>query len=156
MTDGLDQAQADLLLAVLGFVAGLRADPLLTLTDDDVADGAAAVSATLETAERGLIYEHRPQSLPAQRFVNDIKGFLAGLAAGADASAARRLEQNAAVVLRRLEQGLRGARAAGDQGPAAGLGIIGRFMAAARAAGLAAGREGKPIIETPSSLLVKP
>src|SRR6266550_3293148 len=37
------------------------------LVDDDVADAAAAVASTLETAARGVIYEHAAQSAPAQR-----------------------------------------------------------------------------------------
>ena len=37
------------------------------LIDDDVAEAAAALAATFETASRGVIYEHRPASLPAER-----------------------------------------------------------------------------------------
>ena len=35
------------------------------LVDADVADAASAVAATLETAARGVIYEHTPQGPPA-------------------------------------------------------------------------------------------
>jgi hypothetical protein len=156
MRDGLTASQSDLFLAVLSFVAGLHADPLLTLQDDDVAQGAAALSATYETADRGLIYEHRPQSLVAQRFVTDAKAFLASLVAEADAATSRRVERDAAVVLRHLESGARGARTVVDEGPATALAIIGRFIAAARAGRRAEGEAGRPRVEPPQPLLVKP
>ena len=156
MRDGLTAAQSDLFLALLSFVAGLHADPLLNLQDEDVAEGAGAMAATYETAGRGLIYEHRPQSLVAQRFVTDAKAFLASLVAEADAATARRVERDAAVVLRHLESGVRGARAVVDDGPATALGIVGRFIASARASRRADGEAGRPRVEPPQPLLVKP
>jgi hypothetical protein len=156
MRDGLTAAQSELFLALLSFVAGLHADPLLNLQDDDVADGAAALAATYETADRGLIYEHRPQSLPAQRFVTDAKAFLASLVAEADAATTRRLERDAAVVFRHLESGVRGARTVVDDGPATALGIVGRFIAAARANRREDAEAGQPRVEPPRPLLVKP
>jgi hypothetical protein len=156
MRDGLTAQQSELFLALLSFVAGLHADPLLKLQDDDVAEGAAALAATAETADRGLIYEHRPPSLVAQRFVTDAKAFLASLAAEADAATARRLERDAAVVLRHLETGVRGVRTVVDDGPATALGIIGRFIAAARASRRADGEAARPRVEPPRPLLVKP
>jgi hypothetical protein len=130
MRDGLSPAQSDLFWAVLPFVAGFQSDPLLTMSDEDVADGAAALAATYETAGRGVIYDHRPQSLLAQRFVTDLKAFLATLASRIDPEAARTLERDAVVVLRHLEQGVRKARKAVDEGPATALAIIGRVVAA--------------------------
>ncbi len=156
MRDGLTAQQSDLLLALLSFVAGLQADPLLKLQDDDVAEGAGALAATYETADRGLIYEHRPPSLVAQRFVTEAKAFLASLVAEADAGTARRVERDAAVVLRHLETGVRGARTVIDEGPATSLGIIGRFIAAARASRRTDGDAGRPRVEAPQPLLVKP
>jgi hypothetical protein len=156
MSDGLVGRQSELLMAMLSFVAGLDADPLLKLLDEDVAEGAGALAATYETAERGLIYEHHPQSLPAQRFVTDAKTFLSTLAAEADAASARRLERDAAVVLRRLEAGLRGARQVVDEGPATGLTLIGRFVAAARARSRGDGADGQPAADPPRPLLVRP
>lgn len=135
LDEGLSQPQSELLFAVLTFVAGLRADPLLGLTDSDVADGAAALAATCETAGRGVIYEHRPASIPAQRFVTDAKAFLARLVAEADAATSRRVERDTPVVFRRLEAGARGARAMAEEGPATGLEMIARFVTAARAGG---------------------
>ena len=43
------------------------------LVDDDVAEAALACAATLETAARGVIYEHAPQSLPAQTLATELR-----------------------------------------------------------------------------------
>ena len=83
MHEGLSPAQSELFWAILTFVVGFRADPLMKVVDDDLSDGAAALAATYETAGRGVIYEHRPQSLVAQRFVTDLQAFLGTLAAEA-------------------------------------------------------------------------
>jgi hypothetical protein len=156
MREGLTATQSDLFLALLSFVAGLQADPLLKIEDDGVAEGAGALAATYETSGRGLIYEHRPPSLVAQRFVTDVKAFLASLVAEADAATSRRVERDTAVVLRHLEGGVRGARAVIDDGPATALSIIGRFIAAARAGRLTDGEVGRPRVEPPQPLLIKP
>ena len=155
MRNGLTPAQSELLMALLSFVAGLHADPLLRLQDEDVAEGAGALAATYETADRGLIYEHRPNSLVAQRVVTDAKAFLASLAAEADAAGARRLERDSAVVLRHIETGVRGARAIVDEGPTTALGMVGRFIATARAGRRADDEAGRsPARETSGRVLL--
>ncbi len=154
MREGLTELQGDILMALLGLVADVQGDPLLKPTDEDVAEAAAALAATYETADKGLIYEHRPSSLLAQRLVTDIRTFLAGLAAEADAAAARRLERDSAVALRHLEAGARGARKVFDDGPATALGMIGGFVAAGRRQ-----RRREPAVaaaESDKPLLVKP
>jgi hypothetical protein len=152
LNEGLSRPQSELFFAVLTFVAGLRADPLLGLTDADVADGAAALAATYETAGRGVIYEHRPASMPAQRFVTDAKAFLARLVAEADAATSRRVERDAPVVFRRLETGVRGAREMAEEGPAAGLEMIARFVTAARTGGPAGETSGR--VKEPGRILL--
>ena len=156
MQDGLTAPQSDLLLALLSLIAGLHADPFLKLQDDDVAEGAEALAATYETADRGLIYEHRPQSLVAQRFATETKAFLASLVTKADGATARRVERDAAVVLRHLETGVREARSVVDDGPATALALIGRFIAAVRAGQRTDGEARRPLVEPPQPLLVKP
>ena len=71
--------------------------------DTDVADAAATVAATLETAGKGIIYEHQAQSLPAQRLASEIGRSVAELAQRAGAQAAR-VERDAATALRRMER----------------------------------------------------
>ena len=60
--------------------------------DADVADAAATVAATLETAGKGIIYEHQAQSLPAQRLASEIGRSVAEL--GDSARARRRRASN--------------------------------------------------------------
>jgi hypothetical protein len=154
MRDGLSSAQSDLFWAVLTFVAGFHSDPLLTMVDEDVAEGAAALAATYETATRGLIYDHRPQSLVAQRFVTDLKAFLGTLAAEADSATARTLERDAAVVLRHLERGARKAHKPVDEGPATAMAIIGRVVGAVARDQAARGDESR--VEPPRPMLIRP
>jgi hypothetical protein len=71
--------------------------------DTDVADAAATVAATLETAGKGIIYEHQAQSLPAQRLASEIGRSVAELAQRAGAQASR-VERDAATALRRMER----------------------------------------------------
>jgi len=71
--------------------------------DADVADAGASVAATLETAGKGIIYEHQAQSLPAQRVAAELGRAVADLAQQAGAQASR-VERDAAAALRRLER----------------------------------------------------
>jgi hypothetical protein len=153
MHEGLSPAQSELFWAVLTFVVGFRGDPLMKVVDDDLSDGAAALAATYETAGRGVIYEHRPQSLIAQRFVSDLRGFLGTLAAKTQVAPSQ-VERDAAVVLRRLEVGARGARRTVDEGPATALDAISRVVThAAREA--PAGTAAQPV-EPPRSTIIMP
>lgn len=80
--------------------AAADASALQPLIDADVADATESLAATYETAVRGVIYEHRPASLPAQRVVAGLKPLLdeAGKTGGTA------FERDAAVVLRRLQR----------------------------------------------------
>lgn len=123
----LSERQHHLFLVVQALI--LRHEPVgfARLIDDDVAEAAAAVAATLETSARGVIYEHAPQSLAAQRLANEIKAAIAEFAnqAGTGGSA---LEREMAVVLRRIEKGARETRAHLDGGDTAYLALIGRLL----------------------------
>lgn len=70
--------------------------------DADVADAMRALASTYETSVRGVIYEHRPASLPAQRLAAGLKPLLdeAGKSGGTS------FERDVAVVLRRIEEGI--------------------------------------------------
>lgn len=77
--------------------------------DGDVAEGVASVAATLETAGKGIIYEHRATSPPAQRIADEISAAVRDLVTRAGADGAR-LERDAAKALRALERTAREAR----------------------------------------------
>jgi hypothetical protein len=152
--EGLSARESELFWVILTFLAGMRADPVVRLADDDLAEAAGALAATYETASRGLIYEHRPQSLASQRLVTELKTFLETLVREADAAAARAVERDAAVVLRHLEKGAREVGRLVDEGPATALGIIGRVVAQAR--GRQASPADEPRIGPPQPMLIRP
>lgn len=88
------------------------------LTDADVADAAEAVAATLETAGKGIIYQHHAASMPAQRLAAVFDEAVRGVStrAGAHVSA---IQRDTSVALRQLAKGARTAAAAlsGDDAP---------------------------------------
>ncbi len=102
----LNARQSQLFFLIGSFLARYKSPELQPLIDDDVAEAAAALAATFETAARGVIYDHRPSSLPADRLANGIKALLTE-AAGNGGSA---FDRDAAVVLRRVEQAARDVR----------------------------------------------
>jgi hypothetical protein len=65
----LTERQYQLFFLFQTLVARYVPEGLARLVDDDIADATGALAATLETAARGVIYEHPPQSLVAQRLV---------------------------------------------------------------------------------------
>jgi hypothetical protein len=73
------------------------------LSDADVAEAAGAVAATLETAARGVIYEHIPQSLIAQPLAAELSAMPARLRE----QGATLYDREIAIVLRAIERGAR-------------------------------------------------
>ena len=95
-----------------------------SLIDEDVTEALAALGATYETASRGVLYEHRPQSLPAERLVAELKPLLAE--AGQRGGSA--FERDAAVVLRRLEAAARHLMTGTPDNRRAFLELLGRVV----------------------------
>jgi hypothetical protein len=75
-------------------------NPLESPVDADVLAAAEAMAATFETAGRGVIYEHRPSSRPAERLVAVLKPMFIEAGRGSGSS----FERDAAVVLRRVAE----------------------------------------------------
>jgi hypothetical protein len=94
------ERQSQLFFLIGSFLIRYQPPELQPLIDEDVAEGVAALASTFETASRGVIYEHRPASLPAERMIAALKPML--LEAGRGAGSA--FERDAAVVLRRVEE----------------------------------------------------
>jgi hypothetical protein len=101
------------------------------LLDADVAEAAAAAAATLETAGKGIIYQHQAVSVPAQRLADELARTVTGLVAQ-NQSHQSRVERDCAVALRKLEAAARGAAQAlaGDEAPVF-LKMLQRIFAAA-------------------------
>jgi len=93
------------------------------LLDDDVAEAASSVASTLETAARGVIFEHTAQSMPAQRLAAEMKTMLAEMRQ----QGATVYDREVAIVLRAIERGARETRKA-EPGDAAYLTLMARLL----------------------------
>jgi hypothetical protein len=144
----LTERQYQLFFLFQTTIARHKPEGFVRLVDEDVAQAAATLAATLETAARGVIYEHVADSRPAQRLIGDLKALLEQVRQ----QGARVYDREAAIVLRAIEAGARDAKAAGGDDTSY-LTLVGRLMQGAQVPALpeAAGEEAKP---APSSLII--
>jgi hypothetical protein len=131
LVSDLSEPQYRLILYFQAIAAQHAVGAVPSLMDQDVAEAAAALAGTLETAGKGIIYEHQAASIPAQRLVTDFRKGLGELTRESGAQTSR-FERDAAVALRRIEHGARRASSAlaGDDHPVF-LSLLSRIMAAA-------------------------
>ena len=120
----LNQRQSQLFFLVNSFLVRYQPPGLQALIDDDVAEAAAALAATIETSVRGVIYEHRPASLPAERLMSALKPLLAEAGQNGGTPA----ERDAAVVMRRIVEAAREVRATDAGNRRAFLDLLGRVI----------------------------
>lgn len=140
------ERQSQLFLLVASVLVRYEPLELQPLIDDDVAEAAAAMAATYETVTRGVIYEHRPASLPAERLATALKSVLAAAGKGAGSA----FDRDAAAVLRRVEEAVRDVRATDQPNRRALLDLLGRVMTKTEAEAA----EGHPEAPTASRLIV--
>ena len=138
---GLTERQHQLFFLFQGLISRHTPESFVKLVDDDVAEAAGVVASTLETAARGVIYEHPAQSLPAQRLATEMKQMLAEVRK----QGATVYDREAAIVLRAIERGARDARKV-EPGDTAYLTLMARLLQRNRAAA----RPAPP----PSSLII--
>jgi hypothetical protein len=119
----LTERQYQLFFLFQTVIARHKPEGFARLVDDDVAEAASALASTLETASRGVIYEHAAQSAIAQRLLVEMKGMLAELRE----QRVKVYDTEAAIVLRAIEQGARNTRTA-DGNDAAYLTLVGRLL----------------------------
>jgi len=120
----LNDRQSQLFFLVTTFLVQYQSPELQPLIDHDVAEAGAAMAATLETSARGVIYEHRPASLPAERLMNALKPVLAQ----AGGRGGTPFERDAAVVMRRVEEAAREVRSRDESNRRAFLDLLGRVL----------------------------
>jgi hypothetical protein len=118
------QRQSQLFAIMLTFLVRYQPPELQPLVDHDVAEAAAALAATFETASRGVIYEHQPASGPAERLVAALKPLLNE----AGQQSRTGFERDAAVVMRRLEEAVGAMRALAPDNRLAFLELLGRTI----------------------------
>jgi hypothetical protein len=119
----LNTRQSQLFFLVATLIARYRSSELESIVDDDVAQAAGTLAATFETAARGLIYEHRPASIPAARLGTALKTALAEAGRGGGSP----FERDATVILRRIEQAARRITEAGPPNARAFIALLERM-----------------------------
>ncbi len=124
---GLTERQYQLFFLFQTLISRHTPGEFSRLVDDDVAEAAASVASTLETAARGVIYEHAAQSLPAQRLAAEMKTMLAEMRQ----QGATVYDREAAIVLRAIERGARDTRKA-EPGDASYLVLMARLLQRSR------------------------
>ena len=141
----LSERQSQLLFLITTFLATYQPTELHAPIDDDVVEAISSLAATFETASRGLIYDHRPASVLAERLATSLRPVLEEAGRGAGSS----FERDAAVVLRRLEEAVRDVRTFDQTNRQAFLELLRRVMAPSP--------EDQPVDETPDrSRLIVP
>jgi hypothetical protein len=119
-----NERQSQLFLLISTFLVRYEPPELQPVIDDDLAEAMGALAATYETAIRGVIYEHRPASLPAERLVAALKPMLTEAGKGGGTS----FERDAAAVLRRIEAAVREVRTGDPENRRAFLDLVGRLV----------------------------
>jgi hypothetical protein len=108
LLQGLSERQARVFLMMTSVISRHQSEGFQKLVDADVAQAAEALAATIETAARGIVYEHQPASLPAARLLGELKAMVGDIlksaAAELGAGAVAGLERDTAITLRRLEE----------------------------------------------------
>ena len=148
--EGLTERQHQLFFLLQTLIARHKPEGFSRLVDDDVAEAAAAVAATLETAARGVIYDHAAQSLPAQRLATEIKTLLAEIRQ----QGATVYDREAALVLRAVERGARDTRKTAGGSDTAYLTLMSRLLQQHTAQKDTAGRAAEPQPASGSSLII--
>ncbi|MBI2834161.1 MAG: hypothetical protein HYX76_07010 [Acidobacteria bacterium] len=123
LAQDLSKEQYQLLLLLQSVVVKHRATSIPPLGDADVADAASALASTLETADRGIIYEHRATSLLAQSLTADWNEAIDQVA-----QTFPRAPRLASAALRRIERGAIEAPRALEPGNAVYLDLLDRMM----------------------------
>jgi hypothetical protein len=118
------ERQSQLFLGVATFLVRYEAPELHPLVDDDVAEALEAAAATYETAARGLIYEHRPASMAAERLLGALKPLLAKAGQGGGSA----FDRDAAAVLRRTAMAVSEVRGADPQNRHAFVELLARVI----------------------------
>jgi hypothetical protein len=124
---GLNQRQSELFVALNTALRRYQPPDFQTLNDGDIVEAAGAMAATLETRSRGVIYDHRPGSLPAERLI----GALRPLLTEGERTGGSSFEREAGVVLRRLEKAVGAAQQTMPGGNRRYLDLIGRVLSKA-------------------------
>ncbi|MBM63928.1 MAG: hypothetical protein CL484_13360 [Acidobacteria bacterium] len=121
---GLTQRQYELFFLVQKLFYQQDQAARLPVNDKIIADTAHALAATYSTASKGIIYEHRPSSLPAEQLAKELRPLIESLQRPAATA------QDLIVVLQLVERAATQADSSLEGGKKAYLALIGRLNAA--------------------------
>src|SRR5688572_17200364 len=99
LLQSLSERQARLFLMLAAVTSKHQPETLQKLVDEDIAQATGALASTLETAAKGIVYEHQPTSLVAARLMSELKNVVDEVVKNAGSA----LERDAAIALRRIE-----------------------------------------------------
>lgn len=99
LIQSLSERQARLFLMLAAVTSRYQPDVLQKLVDDDIAQAAGALASTMETAAKGIVYEHQPASIIATRLVTELKTVVDEVVKNGGTA----LERDAVIALRRIE-----------------------------------------------------
>jgi hypothetical protein len=100
---GMSERQARVFLMMSALIARHHGEGFQKLQDEDIALAAEALAATLETSAKGILYEHRAATVPADRLLTELKTLVQEITKEAGAG----LERDGAIALRRIEAAAR-------------------------------------------------
>ena len=132
---GLTERQHQLFFLFQSVIARSRPEGFARLTDEDVAEAASSCAATIETAAKGVLYEHIPTTLPAQKLAGELQALLAEVRQ----HGATVYDREAAIALRAIERGARELTRPGE--PTAYMSLMGRLLQVNKAAEASQGSE---------------
>ena len=119
----LTERQYQLFFLFHSTIARHRPRGLVRLVDDDLAQAAGALAATLETSSRGVIYEHAAQSPVAEALLAELKTTLAEMRG----QGAKVYDGEVMIALRAIERGARTTGRPGE-GESVYLELMGRLL----------------------------
>lgn len=125
MLQGLTESQSRLLLFFGSLIARHVPQDFQSLRDQDIAEAAATLASTFETAGKGIIYEHRAGTGPAQHLATGLRQSFTELVKDQSSAA---FDRDAAIVLRRIEQTARDHAKVPGGGDTAYRDLLGRML----------------------------
>lgn len=125
LVQDLSERSSAVLLLLQDVVRRHRQTAIPPIVDDDLRQAAGALAATFETAAKGIIYEHQPTSLPAQRLLLDLRAAIDEIIKGTGQPGP--VERDAAAALKRLEWGAKEASTRLEPTPTAYLDLLNRL-----------------------------
>lgn len=139
--EALTERQHQLFFLFQSVISRHRPEGFARLADADVAEATGSLAATLETAAKGVIYEHQAQSVVAQQLAGELRGIVEEIRK----DGAVVYDGEAALTLRAIERGARTIGAAAGA-PDTYLSLIGRLLQVNRASDQPAAPSGSIIL----------